>query len=80
MGFSLERVLRQLSTQAGAPTPDPLGLFQQLWDTQNLSPGHLSDGPHCDSHFTDAPSGEAAPRAASPGRVVRYKTTNHEAF
>jgi hypothetical protein len=45
--FSLARTLDLLARQSGAPGLTGLGLFRQLWDTQNPGPG-LKLGPHCD--------------------------------
>jgi len=45
--FSLEEVLAKLAADSGDPTLTPDTLWQQWWDTQNLSPG-LGLGPNCD--------------------------------
>jgi hypothetical protein len=44
--FTLFDVLNQLVTQANVPGLTPLGLFQQMFDTENAAPGFTS-GPHC---------------------------------
>ncbi len=46
-GFSLQRVMDQLVSQSGVAGLTATRLFQQLWDTQNASPG-IGLGAHCD--------------------------------
>ncbi len=45
-GFSLRAVLDRLASQSGVTGLTGAELFQQLWDTQNPSPG-VTTGPHC---------------------------------
>ena len=45
--FPLERVMNALASQSGVPGLTGAALFQQLWDTQNASPGYFT-GAHCD--------------------------------
>ena len=45
--FSLEEVLAKLASDSGIPGLRPDDLWQQWWDTENLSPG-LGLGPNCD--------------------------------
>ena len=45
---SLEEILRRLTRESQIPGLRPIDLWQQWWDTQNLSPG-LGMGVHCDS-------------------------------
>jgi hypothetical protein len=49
VNFSLERVLGQLVSTSGVSGLTAKGLFQQLWDTQNLAPGLDADteSPNC---------------------------------
>ena len=87
--FSLERVFNQLVAQSRVPMLTSQGLWNQWWDTLNLSPG-LGLGPHCDSYLTpegdpglngfplDCPRQEGEEATVSPfaatGEVV-YHTT-----
>lgn len=50
-GFPLERVMKHIIGSSGVPGVSPVGLFQQWWDTQNMAPGMLGSGPHCDDEI-----------------------------
>lgn len=49
--FSLQHTLDQIALQVSSRVPGTtaVGIFKQLWDTQNPAPGFTS-GPHCDDN------------------------------
>lgn len=48
--FTLGSVLDQLAAQSGVAGLTRLGLFTQLWDTQNPAASGVTGGPHCDDN------------------------------
>jgi hypothetical protein len=54
--FSLNRTLSQIAAQVVPMVPGTtaLGIFKQLWDTQNVPPG-VTNGPHCDGTLNGFP-------------------------
>jgi FG-GAP-like repeat len=53
--FTLQTVLNQLAMQSGVGSATGVSLFQQLWDTQNPTPG-VTSGPHCNDQITNGQS------------------------
>jgi hypothetical protein len=49
-GFTFERVMNQLVSQARVPGLTATTLFQRWWDSQNRAPGAFTDAAHCDDH------------------------------
>jgi hypothetical protein len=74
-GFSLQRVLDQLTHQAATPTTS-LGLYQQWWDTQHTAAQKTTNGPHCDDETTGGlPSHDGFPWQC-PRNEADLDTTN----
>lgn len=46
--FPLARVYQQLLTLSGASAQRPVDVYQQMWDSLDLSTSAKFDGPHCD--------------------------------
>ncbi|MDX2022053.1 MAG: sugar-binding protein [Deltaproteobacteria bacterium] len=77
--FPLSRVLEQIVSQSAVPGFTGQDLFNQLWDTENPSPGLSAARPHCNT--VSSPFPFSCPRfeglqATEPGSLTKYVTTS----